>query len=137
MADGMRLEHIGSTAVPGIPAKPVIDVLCVVPFASLAEVDEIVVPHFPHAGWFTSPEYNAMLGERRYFRAWDAAGAAHRAHLHVVPHVSEQGNQFLLAAEYAELKIALAEAHSHDRSTYTARKAVFVGNVVQSVAGAM
>jgi GrpB-like predicted nucleotidyltransferase (UPF0157 family) len=62
---GALVEHVGSTAVPGLGAKPVIDIL--VGVSALAEAERRV-PELEAAGYEYVPEYEAELPERRYFR---------------------------------------------------------------------
>jgi GrpB-like predicted nucleotidyltransferase (UPF0157 family) len=59
------IENVGSTAVPGLGAKPVIDVLIGVPI--LVEVERRV-PALEAAGYEYVQEYEQQLPDRRYFR---------------------------------------------------------------------
>ena len=59
------IEHVGSTAVPGLGAKPVIDVM--VGVSQLAEV-EARIPLLEAAGYEYVQQYEKQLPERRYFR---------------------------------------------------------------------
>ncbi len=59
----IALEHIGSTAVHGLDAKPVIDMLGGV--ASMAAADALLEP-LCAVGWDTSPEFNVTLSDRRF-----------------------------------------------------------------------
>ena len=135
LVDAWEVEHIGSTAIPGVPAKPVIDLLAFVP--DLEQVDHLLVPLLPTMGWYTSREYNATLGDRRYFRCWTPDRSQHAGHLHIVPYGSLQGKAFVdfrnalcadpdLAKAYADLKLGLAAQFGHDREAYTAAKSDFV-----------
>src|SRR5262249_1072100 len=54
----LEIQHIGSTAVPGIPAKPVIDILAGV---RSMEVADQLVPVICESGYTTSAEFNATL----------------------------------------------------------------------------
>jgi len=87
----VRIEHVGSTAVPGLAAKPIIDMMPGV--RSLDDVTPDVIARLAGIGWEYVPEYeraNAIdegMPERRYFRK-DRNGE--RAfHMHVVEHGSE------------------------------------------------
>jgi len=125
----LGLEHYGSTAVPGLPAKPVIDVL-------------VEVPDFPTAKRVLIPR---LAGEARevwwyddhlVFIGREGLGGVRTHHLHVAPrgHRVWQGLAFrdrlradaALAAEYERLKRGLAAAHGDDRERYTAAKGEFV-----------
>ena len=61
----VAIEHVGSTAVPNLGSKPVIDVM--VGVRTLDEV-EVRIPQLESAGYEYVPEYEKQLPERRYFR---------------------------------------------------------------------
>lgn len=131
------IEHIGSTAVPGLCAKPVLDVLLGV--MQLADVD----PHraaLAVLGYRYRPEHEAQLPERRYFTR-DAGPAQLRVHLHAVARGSALWRDPLafrdalradtaLAASYAALKRELAARHASDKAAYTEAKGSFVHAVL-------
>ncbi len=135
-ARGAQLEHIGSTAVPGLCAKPVLDVLLGV--AELQSIKENM-PHLRTLGYRYRPEYEAQLPERRYF-VRDAA-ALPRVHLHVVlldgdlwrAHIAFRDTlrrDESLARQYAELKWQLAKQYRHDKESYTEAKAPFIRQIL-------
>ncbi|HEX5989035.1 MAG TPA: GrpB family protein [Solirubrobacterales bacterium] len=123
------IHHVGSTAVPGLAAKPVVDILAGVRdletaracFAPLAVLDYLYAPYLPEVmHWFCKP---------------DPARRTH--HLHLVPMVSRRYRDELsfrdrlradpgLAADYAALKYRLAERHRDDREAYTDAKGAFI-----------
>lgn len=72
----LRIDHIGSTAVPGLDAKPVIDVQIIV--ASLDQVDSYR-PAIEQAGYRFMPHHSDVT--RHYFREADGP----RTHIHVYP----------------------------------------------------
>lgn len=125
------LHHIGSTAVPGLAAKPVIDMMALVD-----ELDELVEP-IAQAGYQYPESYNAVLHGRRWFCRPTAAYRTH--HLHLVVNRAELDRHLRfrdvlrqrpdLAGEYAALKLRLAERSSDDREKYTAAKSDFVRRV--------
>ncbi|CAN7578748.1 GrpB family protein [Acidovorax sp. LjRoot66] len=127
------VEHIGSTAVPGLPAKPIIDIMA--PVRSLAEsadaiaaasaLDYLYYPYKPEQlHWFCKPS------------------PVHRTHhLHLVPLHSALWQQRLafrdalrgsstLTARYAALKRQLAVQYRHDREGYTEAKGPFIAQVL-------
>lgn len=122
-------HHIGSTAVPGLAAKPIIDMMAVV--ESLDEhapaLVELASYQFPEA-------YNATLVGRRWLCRPSAAYRTH--HLHLVGDRQELDRHLRfrdalrddpqLASEYAALKHALAERMGDDREGYTAAKTAFI-----------
>lgn len=126
------IEHIGSTAVPGMVAKPVIDILAGV--SSMAIADELFEPIL-RVGYTTSRAFNEMLPDRRWFmRAMDG----HRTHhLHVVEYGGATWHRRLmfrdrlradgrLAERYARLKAGLAIRFRNDREAYTSAKSDFI-----------
>lgn len=133
----VRIEHIGSTAVPGLVAKPVIDMLAGV--RTLEGVDDLV-DQLCDNGYTTSRDFNATLTDRRWLMRWKNGHRTH--HLHIVVHGGAAWADRLafrdalrrdpaLAARYATLKTSLAEQHRGDREAYTDAKAAFVRAVVE------
>lgn len=132
------IEHIGSTAVPGLTAKPVIDIMAGVrdlpssleARAPLAALDYVYFPYRPDVmHWFCKP-----------------SPARRTHHLHLVPVESPLWADRLtfrdylrgsaaVATEYAALKVALAERHRFDREAYTEAKGEFVGSVLRRARG--
>ncbi len=130
---GGPIEHIGSTAVPLLAAKPVIDIMAAVhtleasrcSIEPVAAVGYVYYPYKPDVmHWFCKPS------------------ARHRTHhLHLVPFESPLWQERIgfrnalrespaLAAEYAELKLQLAKKFRHDREAYTQAKTPFVERVL-------
>lgn len=129
---GVAVEHIGSTSVPGLVAKPVIDVL--LGAASLSAI-ESRIEAFGALGYEYIARYEREIPMRRYFVGTTADSL--RVHLHAVVAGSPIWNDHLgfrdalradpaLAARYAELKLRLAAEFAHDKATYTAAKAPFI-----------
>jgi GrpB-like predicted nucleotidyltransferase (UPF0157 family) len=132
----LRLEHIGSTAVPGMPAKPVIDCIATVP--TMEAADRLVEQLCRH-GYTTSAEFNRALGDRRWLMRH--AGGRRTHHLHLVLEQSDRLAECVrfrdrlrehadLARRYAELKQQLADSVGPDREAYTAAKAGFIETVL-------
>jgi GrpB-like predicted nucleotidyltransferase (UPF0157 family) len=126
------IQHVGSTAVPGLLAKPIIDILAGV--ESIAAAQSLVTS-LCVSGYTTSHEFNSTLHDRRWFMRWADGRRTH--HLHVVVHKGELWDQWLrfrdalrgspeLAKRYADLKADLAVQHASDREAYTAAKAEFI-----------
>lgn len=124
-------EHVGSTSVAGLAAKPTVDL--VVPVRSLGAAGEFLPP-LAAAGWaFVPPELDGRWSER-FFVLPD--GARRRAHLHVVDDPDEVARlvrfRDALRADpakrlaYAALKASLAAENADDREAYTRGKAAFV-----------
>jgi GrpB-like predicted nucleotidyltransferase (UPF0157 family) len=127
------IHHVGSTAVPGLDAKPVIDILVGVRdlassracFEPIAQLGYIYAPYLiDQMHWFCKPD----LSRRTH-------------HLHLVPADSQCFRDELAfrdylrahadtAAEYAALKHRLAARFEHDRAAYTDAKTGFIRAVV-------
>jgi GrpB-like predicted nucleotidyltransferase (UPF0157 family) len=129
----LDIQHVGSTSIPGMLAKPILDIA-------------IAVQNFEEAGICIQPieqsgyEYMGENGipRRRFFVKGDP-----RTH-HI--HMNEMGSwdwnnqidfrDYLIqhpesAEEYAELKLALAQRYPTDRQSYLDGKAPFIERVLQ------
>ncbi|WP_332898692.1 GrpB family protein [Haladaptatus sp. CMSO5] len=130
-----RIEHIGSTSIPGMPAKPIIDML--VGVTSLKDADACITP-LEALGYEYVPKFEDVMPNRRYFRKSEGKTRTH--HLHMVETGSEFWTRHLafrdylrehpdVAAEYADLKRELAREHRHDIGAYTDGKDEFIRRV--------
>jgi GrpB-like predicted nucleotidyltransferase (UPF0157 family) len=128
----VALEHIGSTAVPGLAAKPIVDVLGGV--ERLAD-GEAAVEALEALGYEYVPELEAAIPERRYFYKTD--DDCHTHHLHVVEHGGPFWTRHLQfrdylrehpdrARRYEKVKREAACDHRHDIEGYEDAKAAFV-----------
>jgi GrpB-like predicted nucleotidyltransferase (UPF0157 family) len=127
------IEHVGSTAVPGLVAKPVIDIMAGVKSledsrAAIAALKDLQYQYWPYRPdvmhWFCKP---------------DTSFRTH--HLHLVPRDSAVWNERIafrdclrndaaVAARYAELKEGLARRYRLDREAYTDAKGPFISDVL-------
>lgn len=134
-----RVEHVGSTAVPGLAAKPVVDLMA--PVTSLASTPD-ADPVLADAGWELVPPELDDRPWRRFYVLPD--GDRRRAHLHLVARTHPRWVAALafrdrlrerpdLAASYAELKRSATASHPDDREAYTAAKSTFVERVTRGV----
>ena len=132
------IEHIGSTAVPGLPAKPVIDIMGGV--ASL-DASRLAIPIVERLDYCYFPYRPDVM---HWFCKPSAQVRTH--HLHLVPFGSRLWGEriafrdFLrehadVALEYARLKRDLAERYRFDREAYTDAKAPFVQGMVERALG--
>jgi GrpB-like predicted nucleotidyltransferase (UPF0157 family) len=128
------VHHVGSTAVPGLDAKPVIDILVGVADLESARVH---VDRLVELGYHYAP-YRA--GEMLWFCKPDPARRTH--HLHLVPAGSSRFRDELafrdylrahsdVAEAYAALKRRLAATFEHDREAYTKAKEGFISEVLK------
>jgi GrpB-like predicted nucleotidyltransferase (UPF0157 family) len=129
------IEHCGSTSIPGMPAKPILDILVGVPApVDVPGLAAALTPlQYEHAPWAGVPGHE-VFGKGQL-----------RTHLlHVVPAGGAAWERMLrfrdalradpgIAAEYAALKRALATRYPADRAAYTDRKGAFVARVLSSL----
>jgi GrpB-like predicted nucleotidyltransferase (UPF0157 family) len=131
---GAMIEHTGSTAVPGLGAKPVIDIVIGVP--ALAEVERRIQA-LEAAGYEYVPEYEQQLPDRRYFRKPPLGPRT--VHVHCVVTGSDSWIRPLAfrdylrahpdaAAAYNDLKRELAARVS--KADYTSAKSPFIENIL-------
>jgi GrpB-like predicted nucleotidyltransferase (UPF0157 family) len=126
------IEHIGSTAIAGMGAKPVIDIMAAV---HTLESSRPAIAAATGLGYCYSP-YRPEL--EHWFCKPSPAFRTH--HLHLVPIGSAQWRGALafrnylrdhsdVAAEYDALKRRLAQDHQFDREAYTEAKQPFISRV--------
>jgi GrpB-like predicted nucleotidyltransferase (UPF0157 family) len=131
----VAIEHVGSTAVPGLPAKPIIDIDVVVPSSSdvpeaIARLATIGYVHRGDLGiagrevfaapsgtpphhLYVCPADGAELARHRFFRDY------------LISHPE-------IASAYGSLKKAAAEQHRDDRAAYIEAKSEFVAGVLRA-----
>jgi GrpB-like predicted nucleotidyltransferase (UPF0157 family) len=122
------IQHIGATSVPGLAAKPFIDMM-----AGVRNFEEARAAYEPllAAGWAHTPH---RPGIAHHFSKGECG-------LHLTEPGSDLWNERLafrdalradpeLVADYAALKLRLAEEHPYDIEAYTAGKRPFVGRVL-------
>lgn len=135
------IEHIGSTSVPGLAAKPVIDIL--VGAASLADI-ESRIPALIAAGFTYRPEHEDELPTRRYFTKTPPGSL--RVHLHAVERGGHLWRDHLafrdalrsdgdLRDRYQALKLELAQRFAHDKAAYTEAKGPFIRDAIAALRG--
>jgi GrpB-like predicted nucleotidyltransferase (UPF0157 family) len=130
-----EIEHIGSTSIPGLAAKPIIDIMAGV--ETLEDADRCIEP-LQTLGWIYASEFEESIPHRRYFRKTNAENHTH--HLHMVEITSEWWDRHILfrdylrehpdvAREYKDLKRELAERHRWDVDEYAGAKTDFIRTV--------
>ena len=140
-----RIEHFGSTAIPGLAAKPIVDVL--VEVSSLEETRSRVAPLLEAEGYdyFWRPTRG---DDGPPFYAWFIKRNADRIrthHVHMVERDFEHWDTLLFrdyliehpetAREYEALKMTLAREYPNDREAYTNGKTEFVVKVTAIAKG--
>lgn len=131
----VRAHHIGSTAVPGLPAKPLIDILLEVHDLALLDARDGAMRTIGY-----EPRGECGIPGRRYYRK---GGDARTHHVHAFgagdPHVAEHlaFRDYLcahpgIAEDYARIKRAAATRHRNDPEGYAAYKRKFVADAVRA-----
>jgi GrpB-like predicted nucleotidyltransferase (UPF0157 family) len=125
------LEHVGSTSVPGLAAKPFIDIVAGIEDEAHLEAAILTLQE---VGYSYVPEAEAVVPERRFFRRIDESPGYH---LHVVARSASLFSNLplfrdllrsspALAQDYGRLKRELAESHEANVDAYTAAKGPFI-----------
>ena len=137
-----RVEHFGSTAIPGLASKPIVDVL--VEVTSLKQTKARIAPVLESEGY--DYFWRATHGEDGPpFYAWfikrNSAGVRTH-HIHMVENNFEHWERLLFrdylndhpqtAKEYENLKLTLARDYPNDRVAYTNGKTEFVVRVTKA-----
>jgi GrpB-like predicted nucleotidyltransferase (UPF0157 family) len=132
------IEHIGSTSVPGLAAKPIIDMIAAV--KTFDEVERMIQP-LEKLGYEYMPE--RMFEDRKFFPKGPRANRTHHLNF-VLSDDAEQWIQPLAFRDYlrthndardayADLKQQLAKAHPDDRASYTAAKSEFIQAILRNL----
>ncbi|WP_081417477.1 GrpB family protein [Paenibacillus sp. Soil522] len=131
----IAIEHIGSTSLQGLGAKPIIDFM--VGVNELKEVEAFIEP-LAKIGY--EHVYHNKFPNRRFFRRGQWRAGTH--HLHIYVYGSEEWKNNILFRDYLrahpemlkqynQLKKELAEKYHHDRVAYTNAKHPFILDVIQ------
>ncbi|WP_025028244.1 GrpB family protein [Caldalkalibacillus mannanilyticus] len=133
-----EVEHYGSTSIPFLPAKPIIDVMAKIDsFEKIGEIASILAPH----DWnYVPPELDGRPWQRFFVKVKNDKRVAH---LHIMLEEEIRWDMQLLfrerlrnnpqlITEYASLKQNLAEMYNNDREAYTKAKTEFIKYVLDS-----
>lgn len=130
------IQHVGSTAVMGLAAKPTIDIMIGV--HSLASADAHCIPAIIALGYDYIYQYETDTPERRYFQKLSAHGQ-HTHHIHLVLIGSDWWERHILFRDYLRAHPATADAYAQlkrqialettDHHTYTDAKTDFIRGI--------
>jgi GrpB-like predicted nucleotidyltransferase (UPF0157 family) len=131
-AAALDVQHVGSTSIPSLPAKPIIDIALAI--ASLEEADRILEA-LSALDYEHKPE--VVIPGELFFRKRDGA-----YHLHVLQPDSIHWQEYMvfrdylrahpeIAQQYVQLKLLLASQFAEDRKSYTCGKAEFIRRVLK------
>jgi GrpB-like predicted nucleotidyltransferase (UPF0157 family)/GTPase SAR1 family protein len=135
----LDVQHVGSTAIPDIQGKPIIDIQIAVD--SLIAMKPIAITTLKNLGyeyWSDNPDTERMF----FVKGMPPFGDKRTHHVHIVEPASRhwqekiQFRDYLLshpevAREYEGLKLQLANQHVYDREKYTDAKTQFINNVLK------
>ncbi|QGQ95021.1 GrpB family protein [Paenibacillus psychroresistens] len=133
----IQVEHIGSTSIPNLPAKPIIDLMACIP--SLNEIDEIITKLASKDWHYVPPELDKLSWRRFFIKVKNDKRIGH---LHLMLKGEERWDKQLLfrdrlrmnpslIIEYTNLKRKLAQEFINDREAYTEAKTEFVNRVTR------
>jgi GrpB-like predicted nucleotidyltransferase (UPF0157 family) len=136
-----RIEHFGSTAVPGLPSKPIVDML--VEVTDLEETKKKIAPILERQGYdyFWRPSWGDNVPP---FYAWfikrdENGNRTHHIHM-IEDHFEHWDRLFFrdyllehptIAKEYAMLKLTLSQVYQNDRIAYTKAKTDFIVRITE------
>lgn len=135
----LDIQHVGSTAIPGLSSKPIIDIQIAV--TSLDDMKLYGVPLLQKIGyeyWDANPDPNRMF----FVKGMPPYGEKRTHHVHIVELDSDHWKNKLVfrdylrnhsdvAKEYEQLKFLLAKEHGYDREKYTEAKSEFINRILQ------
>jgi GrpB-like predicted nucleotidyltransferase (UPF0157 family) len=105
----VTIEHMGSTAVPGLAAKPIIDLL--VGVRDLAAARSSCIEPLQAAGYTYLPEYESWLRDELFFRKGMPGPWTH--HVHVMEVSNPRWSDFLVFRDYLRAHPEIAEAYGN------------------------
>ncbi len=138
--DGLALDihHVGSTSVPGLHAKPIIDMDVVIPGRSdLAEaISRLSTLGYIHRGDLGIPEREAFYSPpgtpTHHLYVCHSASRELARHLAFRNHLRANRED---ASRYAEIKLDLAARFRYDIDSYVEGKSDFVQSILQKAEG--
>lgn len=135
-----RIEHFGSTAVPDLDSKPIIDIL--VEVTCLKKTREKIVPILESKGY--DYIWRPTIGNEPPFYAWFIkrnSEGQRTHHIHMVESDFEHWDRLLfrdyliehsdIAKQYQRLKTELVKKYSKDRIAYTEAKTEFISRITE------
>ena len=131
----IAIEHVGSTAIKGVPAKPIIDIRIAVSSLDDSYIKGFIAP-LEKLGY----SYMHKYLDRHFFAKGPEENRTH--HISIVKAGSDSWNDAILfrdylrnnkqtREEYASLKQKLAKQFSEDRASYTKAKEEFIQKIIE------
>lgn len=133
------IEHLGSTAVPNLGSKPIIDIFITV--KSMKDAEKLIIPleTLGYDFWKENPDTTHM----RFFKGMPPFGEKRTHHVHIVESSNNTFEHRILFRDilrsdeqirqkYEALKLKLSQVHVMDREVYTDRKGEFIESVLRA-----
>ena len=128
------IQHVGSTAIPGMIAKPIIDIQ--VAATSLDAIKDMAIPQLEKIGyqfWYDNPDHERLF----FVKGMPPYGEKRTHHVHIFEISCPRADNKIIfrdylrshpdvAKEYESLKKSLAQQFKYDREQYTAAKKAFI-----------
>ncbi|WP_422080760.1 GrpB family protein [Ulvibacterium sp.] len=143
----LRIEHFGSTSIPGIKSKPYIDLLIEIPKGLL--FDENLIAEFKELGYvhFKVPERGNIAAYSSFGKGYNLEGEEEQIfHIHMCPKNNLMWKQIDFrdylnsnperASQYEKLKIELGTRFRDDRGAYVLGKTDFINETLDIITGA-
>jgi GrpB-like predicted nucleotidyltransferase (UPF0157 family) len=131
------VEHFGSTAIPGLVAKPIIDILIAV--RSVPEAREVAMSPMESLGyafWADNPKRDHLF----FVKGLPPQARQRTHHVHITEFNSEIWEQLLFrdylrihpeeASRYGAVKLGLTERYRDDREAYTDAKTAYIQEIM-------
>ena len=133
--DIVDVQHVGSTAIAGLPAKPILDIAVAI---RAREALPALTEHLRQQGYIDRGDAGAEGG---YLLVKESEPGVRTVHVHIVEAADDQWRNYIefreslrsnpnLCRRYTELKRRLAERCRDDRKSYTEGKAAFIRAVL-------
>jgi len=135
----ISIEHLGSTSVPELSSKPIIDIF--ITLASVKEANLWIKPleTLGYVFWRENPDTTQL----RFFKGMPPFGMQRTHHIHIVDASNNTvehrilfrdilRNDQKIRLEYESLKLKLSQSHSIDREAYTDMKGEFIKKVLRA-----
>lgn len=134
--ESIFIEHIGSTAIPGLKAKPVIDILA--GLKALPGEMKTIADHLKTRGYGYIEKYNTLMPERRFFQKEQNGIRTHQ--IHMVAMHSDFWNRHLffrdylrdnheVMVQYQDLKTELTKREWNSVNDYANAKTDFINAI--------
>lgn len=135
----VAIEHVGSTAVPKLASKPIIDIF--ITLKSIEEAQQWIAPleTLGYVFWSENPDKTHL----RFFKGMPPFGQKRTHHVHIVAAGNDTVDPRILfrdilrqdekiRREYELLKLQLSQSHLTDREAYTDSKGKFIEQVLRA-----